>query len=65
MAEKPLPFSSRKIREIVAHAPTPFHIYDEEGIRETARGLIKAFDWAPGFKEYFAVKAAPNPYLLK
>jgi diaminopimelate decarboxylase len=45
--------------------PTPFHIYDENDIRENARKLLKAFSWAPDFKEYFAVKATPNPYILK
>ena len=45
--------------------PTPFHLYDEKGIRETARSLNKAFSWAPHFREYFAVKALPNPHILK
>jgi diaminopimelate decarboxylase len=44
--------------------PTPFHIYDERGIRENARLLQRAFSWNPGFKEYFAVKATPNPFIL-
>lgn len=52
-------------QRIIADVPTPFHIYDEKGIRETARLVNKAFAWNPGFKEYFAVKATPNPYLLK
>ena len=52
-------------REIIADVPTPFHLYDEKGIRENARELKKAFAWNKGFKEYFAVKATPNPYLLK
>ena len=43
----------------------PFHLYDEKGIRENARRLKQAFAWNPGFKEYFAVKATPNPYILK
>jgi len=51
--------------EIVPQFPTPFHIYDETGIRENARRLYKAFSWNPGFKEYFAVKATPNPSILK
>ena len=45
--------------------PTPFHIYDEAGIRSTARALSQAFAWNPGFREYFAVKATPNPYILQ
>ena len=45
--------------------PTPFHIYDEKGIRQRARDLYKAFSWNKGFKEYFAVKATPNPFILK
>ena len=52
-------------REIAAQYPTPFHIYDEAGIRRTARALRRAFDWNPGFREYYAVKAAPNPILLQ
>ena len=54
-----------KAREIAAQIPTPFHIYDEAGIRANARALKEAFAWNPGFKEYFAVKATPNPYILK
>ena len=50
-----------QLQEIVKQYPTPFHLYDEKGIRETARGLYRAFSWNPGFKEYFAVKATPNP----
>ena len=52
-------------KEMVATYPTPFHIYDESGIRRTARALKAAFAWNPGFKEYFAVKATPNPEILK
>lgn len=52
-------------REIVKTYPTPFHIYDERGIRENARKLKDAFAWNPGFKEYFAVKATPTPGILK
>ena len=54
-----------KAREIAKSIPTPFHIYDENGIRENARALKAAFAWNPGFKEYFAVKATPNPYILQ
>jgi diaminopimelate decarboxylase len=62
---KDLPFDKKKIEEILEQYPTPFHIYDEKAIRENARNLVKAFSWAPSFKEYFAVKANPNPYLIK
>ncbi|MFT5525145.1 MAG: diaminopimelate decarboxylase [Pirellulaceae bacterium] len=62
---KPLPFDLAKIEEIVKEHPTPFHLYDERGIRETARRLNAAFEWCPGFKEFFAVKATPNPHILK
>ena len=54
-----------KLQEIVNEYPTPLHIYDEKGIRENARALYKAFSWNPGFKEYFAVKATPNPHIQK
>ena len=54
-----------KAKEIIAQIPTPFHLYDEAGIRANARALKAAFAWNKGFKEYFAVKATPNPYILK
>jgi len=54
-----------KLDEIAAKFPTPFHLYDERGIRETARLLKKAFSWNSGFREYFAVKATPNPYIMQ
>ena len=54
-----------KAKEITAQIPTPFHLYDEAGIRANARALKKAFSWNKGFKEFFAVKATPNPYILK
>ncbi len=60
-----LPFTKDRMSEIVSDFPTPFHIYDEAGIRENAKEFYKAFEWAPGFKNYFAVKALPNPYILK
>lgn len=61
-----IPFVSREaLEEIAKTYPTPFHIYDEAGIRRTARALYDAFAWNKGFKEYFAVKATPNPYLLE
>jgi diaminopimelate decarboxylase len=65
MAIKNLPFSKTEIEAIIAKHPTPFHIYDEKAIRENARHLNAAFTWAPGFKEYFAVKATPNPSILQ
>ena len=64
MSKKPFVTKSQ-IEEIVKTYPTPFHLYDEKGIRENARRLYKAFSWNKGFKEYFAVKATPNPYILK
>ena len=54
-----------QLQAIVRDYPTPFHLYDERGIRENARALYRAFSWNPGFKEYFAVKATPNPQILK
>ena len=65
MAEKKLPFTREQLERIAAEHPTPFHIYDEAAIRANARRLVRAFAWNKGYKEYFAVKATPNPYLLK
>ncbi len=65
MAAKYLPFTKQQIEAIIEKHPTPFHIYDEKAIRENARKLNAAFSWSPGFREFFAVKAAPNPYILK
>jgi diaminopimelate decarboxylase len=65
MQEKLLPFTKNQIEEIVKNYPTPFHIYDEKAIRENARAFKNAFAWNEGFKEFYAVKAAPNPYLMK
>lgn len=65
MAEKYIPFSKEEIEKVIEVYPTPFHIYDEKAIRENARRFKKAFEWNEGFKEYFAVKATPNPYLVK
>lgn len=60
------PFVTKEqIEEIVKSYPTPFHIYDEKGIRENARRLKAAFAWNKGFREYFAVKATPNPFIMK
>ena len=64
MSKKPFVTKSQ-IEEIVKTYPTPFHLYDEKGIRENAKAVKEAFSWNPGFREYFAVKATPNPFLLK
>ncbi len=64
MEKKPF-VTLEKLQEIVKDYPTPFHLYDERGIRENARKLREAFAWNKGFKEYFAVKATPNPFILK
>ena len=59
------PFVTKEqVCEIAKTYPTPFHLYDEKGIRENARAVKEAFAWNPGFKEYFAVKATPNPFLI-
>ncbi|MEK7447733.1 MAG: diaminopimelate decarboxylase, partial [Patescibacteria group bacterium] len=60
-----LPFTKPQIEKVIKKYPTPFHIYDEKGIRENAKKVNKAFSWMPGFKNYFAVKGNPNPYLIK
>jgi diaminopimelate decarboxylase len=65
MTEKLLPFTKAQIEKIIEKYPTPFHLYDEKAIRQNARDFKKAFAWNEGFKEFFAVKAAPNPYLMK
>ena len=63
---KKVPFvTKQQLDEIVKDYPTPFHLYDEKGIRENARRVNKAFSWNKGFREYFAVKATPNPFILK
>jgi len=65
MTEKTLPFTKEQIEELAREYPTPFYIYDEIGIRNTARQLYSAFSWVPDFKNYFAVKALPNPEILR
>lgn len=73
MNSKILPFTKSQIEKIIKKYPTPFHIYDEKAIRENARAFYKAFDWVEGgspagrhgFKNYFAIKATPNPYIMK
>ena len=65
MAKK-IPFVTKEqLENIASQYPTPFYLYNEEGIRKTARLVNQAFSWNKGFKEYFAVKATPNPTLLK
>lgn len=59
------PFVTKEqLDAIVAQYPTPFHLYDEAGIRRNMEAIREAFSWNPGFKEYFAVKATPNPFLI-
>ena len=70
MNEKKIPFTKEQVLKIIEKYPTPFHIYDEKAIRDNARKLYKAFSWVKGknnkgFKNFFAVKACPNPYILK
>lgn len=64
MKKKPF-VTLEKLKEITKEYPTPFHLYDEKGIRENAKALKEAFAWNKGYKEYFAVKATPNPYLIQ
>ncbi len=63
MSKKPF-VTKEKLEEIIKEYPTPFHLYDEQGIRENAKAVQEAFAWNPGFREYFAVKATPNPFLI-
>lgn len=63
MEKKPF-VTKEQLDEITKIYPTPFHLYDEKGIRENMRNLKEAFSWNPGFREYFAVKATPNPFLI-
>jgi diaminopimelate decarboxylase len=65
MSTKRLPFDRDFIRRLTERFPTPFYLYDERAIRENARRLNAAFAWCNGFQEFFAVKATPNPHLLK
>ena len=59
------PFVTKEqLDEIMKTYPTPFHLYDEKGIRENVKALREAFSWNEGYKEYFAVKACPNPFLI-
>jgi len=65
MNAKTTPFTKEQLETIIAQYPTPFHIYDAKGIMDNMRAFLDAFSWAPGFKQYFAVKATPNPYIMK
>ena len=65
MNKKTIPFSDKLIQDIAAKYGTPFHIYDEKGILDNVKRLQKAFSWSPDFHEYFAVKATPNPWIMK
>lgn len=65
MKGKTIPFNKEKIEEIIKNTPTPFHVYDESGMVEYAKYFNQAFSWNEGFKEYYAIKAAPNPFLMK
>ena len=65
MNKKTIPFSDKLIQDIAAKYGTPFHIYDEKGILDNVKRLQKAFSWSPDFHDYFAVKATPNPWLMK
>ena len=64
LTEKKLPFTLVQLEGMAEMFPTPFYVYDEKGIRENARRLNAAFAWNAGFKNYFAVKACPNPSLM-
>ena len=62
---KKIPYVTKeKAEEIAQQFPTPFYLYDEKGIRDNAQAVKEAFAWNPGFREYFAVKATPNPYIM-
>jgi len=65
MSNKTFPLSRERLEELAATYPTPFYLYDEAAIRANARRLTKAFSVFPSYKEHFAVKALPNPYILK
>ena len=65
MKGKRLPFTKEQIDEVIKKYPTPFHIYDERGIVDYAGKFKNAFSWNNGFREYYAIKAVPNPYLMK
>src|SRR3989344_4300320 len=62
--ETSLPFSREDIQQVSEHFPTPFYIYDRQAIRQNAEAFVEAFSWAPDFKNFFAVKANPNPHIV-
>jgi diaminopimelate decarboxylase len=62
---KQLPFTQEQLQEIIKEYPTPFHIYDEKGIKNTVSNFANAFSWNKGFKEFYAIKACPNPFIMK
>ncbi len=64
MVQKPIPLTTSQLEALAEAYPTPFYLYDERSIRQAARRLNAAFAWCPGFREYFAVKATPNPHIL-
>ena len=64
MSEKTLPVSSENLQALAEKLPTPFYLYDERAIVENARQFNRLFSWAPGFRNYYAVKACPNPSIL-
>ena len=63
MNKKPF-VTKEQLDEITAKFPTPYHLYDEKGIRDNAKAVKEAFAWNKGYREYFAVKACPNPTLI-
>lgn len=65
MSAKDFPLGHEELEALTRRFPTPFYLYDEGGIRRNARRIRRAFSWAPGFREYFAVKALPNPFILR
>lgn len=65
MSEKRFPLSLERLEALIATHPTPFHLYDEQGIRAAVRRMKRAFAWSEGFTNYFAVKALPNPHILR
>ena len=62
---KPLPVPADEIRALAERVPTPFHLYDEAGMLANVRHMQAAFSWHPAFKEYFPVKACPNPHIMR
>ena len=64
MSQKKTFVTLEQLKEIDKTYPTPYHLYDEKGIRDNAKRLKEAFSWNKGYRVYFAVKATPNPYIL-